>query len=350
MIHEAEDTIHLYSTCPPFQGQDSSAYLRKAREVSRWSDEAGCKGMLIYTDNSLPDPWLLAQIVIESTQALEPLVAVQPVYSHPYTVAKMVSTLSVLHGRRICLNMVAGGFTNDLKSLADSTPHDRRYDRLIEYTTIIQRLLEGTVPVTFQGEFYQTEQLTLRPALPKELYPVITVSGSSPAGLAAAEALGAIAVEYPQPLDQDGRLPNPHSSPRGIRIGIVSRESEDEAWRVADERFPLDRKGEIAHRLAMKSSDSAWHRALSATGEATEARSTYWLGPFQHYKTFCPYLVGSYDQVATYVGRYLAEGFTNFILDVPANKEDLAHIGIVFATARGNAYGPACQVASRHNS
>jgi len=43
-----------------------------------------------------------------------PLVAVQPVYMHPYSVAKMVSTLAFLHQRRVFLNMVAGGFKNDL--------------------------------------------------------------------------------------------------------------------------------------------------------------------------------------------------------------------------------------------
>src|SRR5207253_10279167 len=64
----------------------------------------------------------------------------------PYTtlfrsVAKMVTSLAFLHGRRVYLNMVAGGFTNDLAALNDHTPHDERYSRLGEYTVIIQGLL-----------------------------------------------------------------------------------------------------------------------------------------------------------------------------------------------------------------
>jgi len=46
---------------------------------------------LIYTDNGLVDPWLIAQAMITHTERLCPLVAVQPVYMHPYAVAKMVA-------------------------------------------------------------------------------------------------------------------------------------------------------------------------------------------------------------------------------------------------------------------
>src|SRR5215216_2164891 len=89
-------SIELYTTCPPFRGSDYAAYVKQVCDVSRWSDEAGCTGMLVYTDNGLLDPWLVSQIVLQNTTALAPLVAVQPVYMHPYSVAKMVSTLGYL--------------------------------------------------------------------------------------------------------------------------------------------------------------------------------------------------------------------------------------------------------------
>ncbi len=72
------------------------------------------------------DPWLLAGIVLERTEQISPLVAVQPAYMHPYSVAKMVTSLSFLHGRRMSLNLVAGGFRNDLIAMGDETPYDDR--------------------------------------------------------------------------------------------------------------------------------------------------------------------------------------------------------------------------------
>ncbi len=140
----------------------------------------------------------MSHVILQNTSRLCPLVAVQPIYMHPYTVAKMVSSLAFLYGRRIYLNMVAGGFKNDLNALNDPTPHDRRYDRLVEYTTVIKLLLGTEGPVTFSGEFYQINQLKLAPPLPKELFPGILISGSSDAGLAAALAIGATAIKLPE--------------------------------------------------------------------------------------------------------------------------------------------------------
>src|SRR2546427_3131753 len=84
---------------------------------------------------------------------------------HPYTVAKMMATLSHLYGRRIDLNMVAGGFKNDLLALNDETPHDARYERLVEYTSIILQLLAGGRPPTFPGRVHPGTNLTLVPKL-----------------------------------------------------------------------------------------------------------------------------------------------------------------------------------------
>src|SRR5215813_13915855 len=129
----SKPVIEIFSTCPQSSQVAKEDYLKNVADVARWSEQYGCKGILVYTDNSLIDPWLVAQLVIQSTTALCPLVAVQPIYMHPYTVAKMATSYGYLFDRRIFLNMVAGGFKNDLVALNDTTPHDRRYDRMIEY-------------------------------------------------------------------------------------------------------------------------------------------------------------------------------------------------------------------------
>src|SRR5213596_1871685 len=171
--------IEVFSTCPMPDGAGGDAYAQQVAAVARWSEEAGCKGILVYSDNSKLDPWLVSQIIIQNTTSLCPLVAVQPVYMHPYAVAKMITSFGCLYQRRMYLNMVAGGFKNDLIALNDTTPHDKRYGRLIEYTLVIKKLLEGSGPVSFAGEFYKVEKLKLTPPLAPELFPGIFVSGSS---------------------------------------------------------------------------------------------------------------------------------------------------------------------------
>lgn len=323
--------VEVFSTCPPSSGMDQRLYLRSVVDVARWSEEAGCRGILVYTDNGLVDPWLIAQIIIQNTTTLCPLVAVQPVYMHPYTVAKIVSTLGYLYGRRVYLNMVAGGFKNDLAALNDTTPHDRRYELLVEYTSIIKELLAGSSAVSYEGEFYRTDKLRLTPPLAPELFPGILLSGSSEAGLAAANALGATAVKYPKPAHEEKLSPGEAVS-LGIRVGIIARRDEETAWAVAHARFPEDRKGQLTHQLAMKVSDSQWHKQLSEIRTETE-KSPYWLVPFENYKTFCPYLVGSYERVGEELGRYFGLGHRSVILDVPPDGEELHETNIAIRWA-----------------
>ena len=321
--------LEVFSTCPSAL-EPAETYKDRIIRAARWSERAGCAGMLVYTDNSLADPWLVSQILIEHTRSLCPLVAVQPVYMHPYSVAKMIATLAFIYERRIWLNMVAGGFKNDLAALNDNSPHDDRYARLIEYTTIIQSLLEGG-PVTLRGQFYGVTNLTLHPRVPPELRPGLLMSGSSEAGLRAAQATRAVAVKYPEPPESNTPA---ESGPSAVRIGIVTRPRSEAAWKAALTRFPPDRKGQLTRQLATKVSDSVWHKRLAEIGRnPVDGRRTYWLDPFENYQTNCPYLVGSYQEVAGELARYVALGHRTFILDIPAAEEELEHTAIAFQTA-----------------
>jgi alkanesulfonate monooxygenase len=328
--------IELFSTCVQSRDEAPARYLERVVETARWSDDAGYRGMLVYTDNGLIDPWLISQVVLQHTERLCPLVAVQPVYMHPYAAAKMVSSLAFLHGRRIYLNMVAGGFRNDLRALGDETPHDDRYDRVVEYTLIVKRLLEGTEKVSFEGDYYRVKNLSLTPPLPPELFPGILISGSSDAGMRAADAISATRVKYPQPPSEEALMRVNGSGPAGIRVGVITRETAEAAWATAHDRFPEDRQGQLTHKLAMRVSDSSWHKQLSHLGEQPVSDANpYWLVPFENYKTFCPYLVGSYERVAEELTRYMSLGFGTFILDVPPSAEELQHTAVAFERAAG---------------
>jgi alkanesulfonate monooxygenase len=339
-LGRGQPQVEIFATAPQSKEVPRERYLRELADVARWSEEAGCVGILVYTDNSIVDPWLVAQAILQSTRSLAPLVATQPAYMHPYSVAKMVASLGFMHRRRLWLNMVAGGFKNDLAALNDETPHDKRYRRLIEYTLVIRRLLESPEPVSFEGEFYKVQNLRMTPPLDPELAPGILISGSSSAGLEAARATGATAVKYPRPPGDYLGQPAPEGIGCGVRVGIIARDTEAQAWAVAQARFPADRRGQLAHQLAMKVSDSQWHKQLSQAAQANGMREgAYWMWPFENYKTFCPYLVGDYGQVAEQIALYIHLGYRTFILDIPPSREELEHVRAVFSRAGVTAPG-----------
>jgi alkanesulfonate monooxygenase len=321
--------LRIFATIPPPAGGGS--YRDQVHRAARLSEAAGFHGALVYSDNRTVDPWAVAQELLSATARLSPLVALQPLYMHPYAVAKRIASLGLLFDRRVCLNLVAGGNQTDLAALDDRTEHDARYRRLTEYTRLVARLLAGTGPVTVDGEHYRTQALDCYPALPGRLLPELYISGSSEAGRQAAEQLGAVPVRYPMP-PADGADPDLGPPGGGVRIGVIARDTDAEAWRVATARFPDSRAGQMLQRLARRTSDSEWVARLSAADEFPGGPdSPYWMGPFRNYATFCPYLVGSHEKVTAEVARYVDAGCRTFILDTARDEGDYAAIGALFA-------------------
>jgi alkanesulfonate monooxygenase len=328
--------LNLFTTTPQSVEFNSTDFLKELKRIIHQSEAHEYQGTLIYSDNRLIDPWLVADLVVSETQHLLPMIALQPVYMHPYTVAKKISTIGYLYERPIALNLIAGGFKNDLTALDDQTEHDRRYDRLLEYTEIIQQLLQSDQPVTYEGEFYSIYNLKLSPPLPDQLMPEWYLSGSSDAAHRTAERLEAKLLEYPEPASHyliPENMPTPPST--GVRLGILARATHEEAWREARHRFPETRQGKLTHKVANAVSDSKWHHRLSEhDGESMDDEPVYWLGPFQHYQTFCPYLVGQYEEVAQELSHYLRAGYNTYILDIPVSEAELQHTLHVFKLAQ----------------
>ncbi len=301
--------------------------------VARWTEAAGLRGLLVFTDNSEIDPWAAAQFLVERTRQLVPLVAAQPMYMHPYNAARMVSSIAHLYGRRVDLNLVTGGSRPDFQAVGCELGHDERYHRLVEFARVVGGLLEGPGPVTHHGVYYRLDGAQLRPAMVPELLPRYYLAGSSPASAAAAGALGVARLSYPRRPDE-----YPAGSPlsgSGIRLGIIARDTGDEAWRVAWSRYPRDRLGEVSGRLAARGAEPQWwHALMSAAREQHGAVETYWLYPFQSAKAYCPFLVGSHAEVGAILSRYLALGVTTVILAAPRVAADLYHARLALDQAQ----------------
>lgn len=324
--------IDIYTSSPSEDGLSHEAYVSKLRQVAQWSDQHGCRGMLMYTDNHGSDPWVLAQDVIAHTHTLSPLIALQPVYMHPYAAAQKVVALARIYGRSVDLNLVAGGFRFDLAALGDFLEHDARYERLSEYGLLMMKLLTGK-RITAEGRYYRVFGLQLEGSVGDDLLPRLTVSGSSPGGLKCAGVLKATAVMYPKPLHPaQTNSVNVLAEAQcaglraGVRIGILARETAEQAWTEAKARFPENPEGQAMHKTAVQTSDSSWLLQLSdlKSDHPAMRRDVYWLGPFGS-DTYCPYLVGSYDDVAFYLSAYLRGGVRLIILDCPREEEDLVH-------------------------
>lgn len=327
--------LTIIGGCPTFDdNMPSSKYMEEIKKSAMRSERYGFSAMLVYSDHQQFDPWLAANCLMSSTKKISPLVAVQPLYAHPFTVAKLVASLSLVHDRPVHLNFISGGFPHDLEALCDETSHDRRYERVAEYGEIVRNLLSSGRPVSYRGANYQASGLHLRMAarLKPDCAPIFTISGSSPAGMAVARRLGARAIEYLRPVrDYDGK-PRPEGTEHGTRLGIVSRAKAQDAWSVARSRYPDDELGREMREYYIRVSDSVWVKELGSEVTVPEGHP-YWLGPYKNGHASCPFLVGSREDIARELIGYFKMGLRTFLLDDPPTDEDAFEIQSVFAMA-----------------
>ncbi len=337
----AASGVTIYSTCRSSIGCEQQSHLRKLLEIAGWADDAGYRGALVYSNCTSIDAWMAAQAAIANTATFVPLVAVQPLDMTPFALARAVSSLANLYGRRVDLNFVSGGFSRDLAVQGDVLAHDARYDRLTEYVKIVRMLLGGVA--TYSGQYYNVRRARLTAPVPADLLPTAYVSGSSAASLRAGESLGLGQLSFPL-LPADFASPDVRKNKlgSGISIGIIARDDSSEAWRIARKRFPADLEGAERMKLLLSASLSSWQSQLASVPIADETEGEpYWLVPFRYHHTFCPYLVGSHDEVAQAVTTYLYGGIRTFVLDVPQEPDDLHHARIAIERAVAAADGRA---------
>jgi alkanesulfonate monooxygenase len=182
--------LRIFPAIP--RNPDPAQYIDELMRVARFSDRNGFAGVLLFAGNdTLVEPWSMAQHILAHTAESSPLIAVNPIYMHPFTVAKFVSSFALLYRRKVYLNMITGTATSDLQGLGEQLSHQDRYSRLGEFIHIVRQLLASTRPVTFAGKFYTTSNLQLRPGLPPALMPEFLIAGQSDDAHRVAKQMGA---------------------------------------------------------------------------------------------------------------------------------------------------------------
>jgi alkanesulfonate monooxygenase len=292
-------------------------------------------GLLVFYDHMILDPWAVAGVVLQQSSTLTPLVAMQPYSLPPFTAAKIISSLTSLYRRRIDLNIVTGAAPEELDQVRDELDHDRRYARASEYLTVLRHLLGTDEPVTWNGEYYQLKGMQINSRLPEELLPRVFVAGSSEAARRLGEEVGDVMITHPEPVatfaDNFVAVREKIGREIGVRLGIVARQTGEQAWTAALDGHQVDRAARL-RTLLKRESQSEWNRRLARlAAEASVYDEVYWTGPYSTGRTGAPFLVGSYDEVAAYLDRYIALGVTKLLLTKVDSGEEFGHTRAVLS-------------------
>lgn len=317
--------VDVFSVVP--RTSDQPLYWSQIQTITHLSEKYECTGVLIFTGNDVYiDPWILAHYMITQTKKLCPLIAVNPIYMHPFSAAKMISSFAYMYERRVYLNLVTGTAVSYLEALGDELSHDERYERLKEYADIIMLLLAGSGLVSFAGRYYELSNLLLLPKVPHSLLPGLFISGQSESAQKVCASVGGIGMQMLKP-----GLALAIGAQEGIHFGLITRDNDDEAWQAAKRHFPDDPGGREVLDFSMSNTDSVWKRNLKNTAEGVEtAPPNYWMSPFLNMQADCPYVVGDYEYVANLLTTLVKSGIRAFVLDIPADEEEFRHVRITF--------------------
>jgi len=315
------------------------------RQVAQAADRLGYTGVLLPTGKSCEDPWLTAAALAAETTRLKFLVALRPGLMQPSVAARMTSTLDRLSNGRVLINVVAGGDPVELAGDGLFLKHDERYEAADEFLTIWRGLLQGET-VNYDGKYVKSEggELLFPPV--QQPTPPVYFGGSSPAGQQVAAAHSDVYLTWGEPPAQvkekiDSVRQQAQKEGRtvrfGIRLHVIVRETNAEAWAAAD-RLISHLDDEVIEKAQQKLSrhDSAGQSRMAELHRKgkeadLEISPNLWAGIGLVRGGAGTALVGDPETVAARIKEYQDLGIESFIFSgYPHLEESYRFAELVF--------------------
>lgn len=327
--------MKFYSQIPSSKQERNGniSYIDFIKQISEASESYGFHGSLIYHNHYMCDQWTVANIVLSSTQKLVPLIATQPNQTPPHVLAKKVQTFYALYNRLVELNFITGNNIKELKEIGDIEGHSARYERLEEFIEVIQDIFSTSQEVNYSGKYYEYKNLYQFPIIESLEKPSFFLAGASEEGLRLAEKYADFSLTRPGPAEELQSKYNKYNIPNlAIRIGILARQTKEEAWWEFDRKFKINRIGKI-RALSNKKSTIINNKEIAeyalAYDETVSNDSVYSLNSYLSGNNNNPYLVGSYEEVAKYISKYRKYGVNAMLVSDLFSIEEFKHISKV---------------------
>ncbi|WP_192034264.1 FMNH2-dependent alkanesulfonate monooxygenase (plasmid) [Pantoea agglomerans] len=296
------------------------------QQVALAADNLGYYGVLIPTGKSCEDSWLVASALAPITKKLRYLVAVRPGLQPPSLAARMAATLDRLSGGRLLINVVTGGDPVENKGDGIFLSHEERYQVTREFLEVYSRLLKGE-KVDFSGDHIRVEGAEILFPPVQENGPPLYFGGSSDAAIDVAANQIDTYLTWGEPVEQVAEKlavvrqraqESGRSLSYGIRLHVIVRETEEEAWAAADRLIShLDEETIAAAQKIFARMDSAGQARMSAlhqgSRDSLRIGPNLWAGVGLVRGGAGTALVGSPQQVADRIREYQALGIENFI-------------------------------------
>ncbi|WP_158995103.1 FMNH2-dependent alkanesulfonate monooxygenase [Mucilaginibacter sp. L196] len=313
-----------------YVGSDKGARSTNAgylRQVAQAIDELGYYGALLPTGRSCEDAWIIASTLIPVTTRIKFLIAVRPGLMLPAVAARMAATFDRHSGQRLLINVVAGGDPVELAADGIFDDHDSRYAITDEFLDIWRGMMSDE-DVNYEGTHLKATAAKLfLPALQKP-YPELYFGGSSPAGQKVAAKHVDVYLSWGEPPEQVGEKIHAMKTLAaaegrtlrfGIRLHVIVRETEQEAWSAAEDliKYVTDESIEAAMKIFSRFDSEGQSRMTKlhqGKRDKLEISPNLWAGIGLLRGGAGTALVGSPEIVAQRMLEYYDLGIEEFVL------------------------------------
>ncbi|ARF49580.1 FMNH2-dependent alkanesulfonate monooxygenase [Pantoea stewartii] len=313
------------------------AYMQ---QVAQAADRLGFGGVLIPTGRSCEDAWLVAASLIPVTQRLRFLVALRPGVISPTQAARQAATLDRLSNGRALFNLVTGGDPEELAGDGVFLDHRERYAESAEFTRVWRRVLEGET-VDYEGKHVHVRGARLMFKPVQQPRPPLWFGGSSePAQDLAAEQVDVYLTwgEPPELVKEKIEQVRAKAAAQGrqvrfgIRLHVIVRETNEEAWQAADKLIANVDDATIARaQSAFQRTDSVGQQRMAALHggrrDKLEISPNLWAGVGLVRSGAGTALVGDAPTVAARMKEYETLGIETFILSGYPHLEEAYRVG-----------------------
>jgi len=254
-------------------------------------------------------------------------VALRPGVTLPGEAARQYSALDRLSSGRAMVNLVCGGNPTDLAGDGLTLGHDERYAQAAEFLQIWRGMMAGG-SVDFTGDYLSSRGGRLLFPPVQAPHPPVYFGGSSAAGHALAAAQADAYLTWGEPpaqvaekiADVRSRAAAHGRTLRyGIRLHLIVRETEGEAWDAARRlirHLSDDTIATAQSKLATESDSEGQRRMLALHGgsrERLEVSPNLWAGVGLVRGGAGTALVGDPHTVAARIREYQALGIDTLI-------------------------------------
>jgi alkanesulfonate monooxygenase len=321
------------------------------RDIALASDRLGYDGVLLPTGHACLDGWTVASSLMPLTERLKFLVALRPGIMSPAFAARQSAALDWISNGRLLLNVVTGGNPTELAHDGLFLDHDERYAQTGEFLTLWRQIMQGA-PIDFKGRFLSAKGGTPLVFPPVQRpYPPIYFGGSSAAGVAIAAEHADLYLTWGEPPDRvaekfaEVRAAAARAGRKlrfGIRLHLIVRETEAEAWAAADRLISHLTPDVIAAaqaRIANRAEQSEGQRRMVALHQGKtdklEISPNLWAGIGLTREGAGTALVGDPETVAKRIQEYQAIGVDTVIASGYPHLEEAYRVAELLFPALG---------------